>query len=125
STLTLTTTGTVTQATDSRIDLRAGGSSKFAVTASAIDIAGGIRVAGGGIELKTDSPEPDANDKRFDAGNYTIDVRDGATLDVAGIWVNDNPLLQPDLTAPIIKDGGKITLHARGDLTVAGGSELN
>ncbi len=123
--LSVTTNGRVVQQADSRLELAAGNNSKLAVSASGVDIAGQIRVAGGTIDLKTKStafvkPIPDD-----DETNYVLAVRNGALLDVSGLWVNDNPLLTPDLTTPVVTNGGHIALGARGDVDIEAGSILN
>jgi filamentous hemagglutinin len=121
----VTTNGRVSQQADSRVELAAGKNSKLAVSASDIDIAGEIRVAGGTIDLKTKSTAFDKSRQDADDTNYVLKVRSGALLDVSGLWVNDNPLLGREPVGPIVGDGGRIVLGARGDLTLEAGSTLN
>ena len=58
--------------------------------------------------------------------DVAIDVAPGVSLDVSGVWTNDNPLLAgSDSAAQVVVNGGTITLDAAGSLRLAEGSRLN
>jgi len=87
-------------------------------SASSIDIEGNLRVPGGQVVLQTASTG--------DNLAHSITLGTGSVIDVSGNWTNDSPsvTLQPG-TAPIILNGGNITMSAAGDVVVGFDSRID
>ena len=85
---------------------------------SSVLFDGGFTAAGGALTIVGEQTVTEFED-------VFVDVGAAATIDVAGLWTNDNPLLGP-ATKPIVIDGGSVELVAsRGDLSVAEGSRID
>ena len=113
-----------------------------------LNAAGEIRIAAGGaLALRPDAElQFEAGRIRFDdsvrapGGHITasaapttavavddvsLTVAEDVSLDVGGLWTNDNPLLDNATpTAPVALDGGAIELEAGGALRLGRGSRL-
>jgi filamentous hemagglutinin len=91
-----------------------------------IDIDGAIDAPGANLTLQTA--------KTGDLLLHNIDLGAGAVIDVGGMWTNDSPVIasQPG-TAPIVINGGDITMSAAGNVVlgkdslidVSGGGWIN
>ena len=101
------------------VQLNAG--STFALTGTAIDFNGSVRVPSGSVALTTTAPA--VRTSNTDAQPLTLAA--GSRIDVSGSWVNDLlDIRQSPLLAPLAMKGGSIALSAKGDLRVAQGASL-
>lgn len=82
-------------------------------------IDNGVRIQGGEVDLTTREGTAIAVD---DTG---VVLSAGNSIDVSGGWVNDDPLISPDPSAPIAIDGGAIAIATVGDLALEAGSVLD
>ncbi|HLF95732.1 MAG TPA: filamentous hemagglutinin N-terminal domain-containing protein, partial [Methylococcaceae bacterium] len=89
----------------------------LSLDAAEIDVAGAIKAASGTVDLTTrvEGGSPEGLDG-------SITVAKTGRIDVSGRWVNDNPLLNASLSAPLAIAGGSVTVRASGDLELAQGS---
>lgn len=78
----------------------------FSVNAGSADVRGNIDMAGGKLDIKT-----------------VGETRVSGVVDVSGNWVNDNPFMGGDVTAPVAVNGGSISIAA-GGLTMADDAAL-
>ncbi|HTY48690.1 MAG TPA: filamentous hemagglutinin family protein [Steroidobacteraceae bacterium] len=112
---------TVTLPSGLPLELGAGGS--LAVQAPRIDIDSSIQAPDGTIDLTSIStPEFTATGAR-----PGIDVAAGVSLDVSGLWTNDEALASPMAFTATYEDGGGIALTlaaAGGELTLGSGVSL-
>lgn len=106
------TNGTFTSTADSSLVLADGGG--FAVTSDNITLAGDIDVAGGDVTL---TAETDVN--------FMTDIvlEEGASIDVSGTWVNDNPQLGDSL-APVVVAGGSVSLESTQNISIDEGAAI-
>lgn len=103
---------------DFEVDLGAGADIDI-TTIGDIEFAGSIRAAGGEVALTTAAVIP-ATDRPG------IHLAETARIDTRGNWVNDNPLITPQVAlAPLLIDGGSVTLKAKGDLLLEHGSVID
>jgi filamentous hemagglutinin len=103
------------------VDLRLPVGGNFSAFASDIDIAGTIAGSGASISLQT---APTVTNM---TGSANITLAPTAVLNVAGAWVNDNPVVTPPpATAPLAVNGGDVTLAARdGNVALAAGALID
>ncbi len=110
--LSIRTNGRFEFADDAALTMQDGG--RFAVRAGETVLAGDIDIVSGVVEVRAETAiEPLSS----------LTVVEGASIDVSGRWVNDNPVLEPPLTRLAI-DGGRVDLSADGDLVVESGSMI-
>ena len=105
-------------AEDVAIDAPSG--SSIALTAGQVALDGSFRAPGGAVDIAAE-----VTAGRFE--DIGISVGAAASVDVSGVWVNDNPLLdQPEALLPFFIDGGRVTLQSQdGDLLLAEGSRID
>jgi len=97
------------------------------LNAGAIDIDQDIHASGGTVSAIVQRSTGDtANGVQVPLDQSALHVADGVRVDVSGRWTNDSPRLNPGLpTAPVVIDGGKITLTSGGDLVLGHDSVLD
>jgi filamentous hemagglutinin len=110
--------GSITLEAGVRLDLGLAGSLSLKQGAGYqgnIVLAGSVRAPGGSISLSSSG------------GSAVGDIvlASGASLDVAGLWTNDNPSLGPALTGQVATAGGSVSLQAARSLTLASGSSVD
>ena len=102
------------------VSIDAPGGTTLDLTAARVEFDGDFRSPGGSLEITAEVTET-----RFE--EIGIDIGETSEIDVSGVWVNDNPLLdQPETLAPLFLDGGEVSLNvAEGDLILAAGSRID
>ena len=108
----LRTNGSLDFLDDARLGMRDGG--RLSVLAGNTLLAGDIDIVSGQVDVRAESPVEPAS---------ALTVADGASIDVSGRWVNDNPILDPP-RARLAIDGGRVDLAANGDLVLESGSTI-
>ncbi len=97
------------------------------VIASIVDIAADMTAHGGRIAVtnvfQTATPNQVARGLMID-GKSNVTLREGATLDVGGLWVNARINLADSNKAAFI-DGGSVSLVSTGDVSAAKGSLID
>lgn len=89
--------------------------SSLSLTAWQHDVEGSLTLPGGKITIGIENSFQN-NSPLFDGG---ISLGRRALLDTAGLWTNDNPLLNASApVSPIVINGGKVSLTALGDVTM-------
>jgi filamentous hemagglutinin len=85
-----------------------------------IGIDGDMRIPGGSVSLQTISSST------ADPISHDIDIGPGAVIDVSGGWTNDSPTVtrQPG-TAPVVLNGGTVSVSADGSVFLGAGSLVN
>ncbi|MEJ2688123.1 MAG: filamentous hemagglutinin N-terminal domain-containing protein, partial [Gammaproteobacteria bacterium] len=98
-------------------DLRLPAGGSVALTGDRLDIQGGVDIPGGTATFHAVA-QGDANSP--------LTFGPASHVNVAGQWVNDSPLLNPDgAVGPVGIDGGDISVNAQGDVRLAAGSVLD
>ena len=118
--------GTITLAENTPLTIAAAdsglGTAELKLNAAQIDIRSSVDVPAGSIDLNAVVIDPHAQGATSEARSITIG--DDVSLSARGLWANDqtaaiaNKGAAPDLTAPALADGGKISLK------IDGGGEL-
>lgn len=102
------------------VRLTAGPGGTFDITASRIDVQGGIATAGGTIALET------VNTTTNDPATAALVLGSGAQLSTAGTRVSDlRTAGTGDGSDPVALAGGTVSLVSGGNLTLAAGSEVD
>ncbi len=102
------------------VRLTAGPGGTFDITASRIDVQGGIATAGGTIALET------VNTTTNDPAAAALLLGSGAQLSTAGTRVSDlRTASTGDGSDPVALVGGTVSLVSGGNLTLAAGSEVD
>lgn len=103
---------------DASASLELGPYGQFVARAAQVDIAGSVRAAGGEIQIEALTTSG--------AGGLanTVTLREGASLDVSGAWVNDR-LTGTSLTAPVAIDGGTVHIAAYDGVDLHRGSLID
>lgn len=100
---------TLPAATDLR--LSAGGTFS-ALATSAINVAGSINILSGEVGLKS--------------REGSVQLAPGTQIDVRGGWINNSPLIFATAdNAPLLLDGGKVTLTAFNNVAVGANSQID
>jgi filamentous hemagglutinin family protein len=99
-----------------RLELAPGGSVEMRAAQMTID--GAIQAAGGTIDLSTDNPLASS------PAAAALNLGAQAVLSTAGTLVRDQRGAAPAL-APLVQDGGTVTLASAGDLSLAAGSRID
>ncbi len=100
------------------LDLAPG--AQLSLKAGRIVFDDGVRTPGGAISASAQTAA-----SVIPPEDVGIEVAAGVTLDVAGLWSNDSPLLNAGAAlAPVVVDGGSIELNSGGDLDLQAGSRL-
>jgi filamentous hemagglutinin family protein len=98
--------------------LPAGGG--VSLVAGQVEIAGAVAVPAGTVRLegrKTPTVE---------AGGSRVTLADSAYVDVRGLWVDERvPAGARSLSAPLLLDGGSVSLRSSGPLTLNAGSRVD
>jgi len=102
------------------ISLELPGNGELRLTGAEVRFDGDYRSASGVFDLQ-------AEITRTRSANIAVSVGADSRIDVAGVWANDNPLLeQPEPLAPLFVDGGTVSIRAdSGNLTLAEGSSID
>ncbi len=105
--LTVNSNGTVTIPADTTLALR--GQGALTIAAGAVDIAGDISAPSGTVSVTT------LLTNQGSAPYIGIDIRETASIDLAGLWVNESPLLNAPGAAlpPLFTAGGQLSTSAR------------
>lgn len=102
------------------VRLVAGPGGTFDITASRIDVQGGIATAGGTIALET------VNATTNDPAAAALVLGSGAQLSTAGTRVSDlRTASTGDGSDPVALTGGTVSLTSAGNLTLVAGSEVD
>lgn len=91
--------------------------SRFAISASAMQIDGTITAAGGAVELRTDADAP----ADVTLADRSIVFGSSASISAAGRWTRD----ERGNAGYVAKDGGSITIDALGNLTFPSGASFD
>jgi filamentous hemagglutinin family protein len=101
------------------LKLAAGGS--INARAQNIEIDGNIQAPGASVALAATSFVRNAP-----AGPHDVTLGNGAVIDVSGSWINDSPKLQTQTgTAPLVYNGGNVSLKAADDVVLDGNNLIN
>lgn len=123
--------GSITVSGSTVLDPGAGGS--LSLVAGLVDVAGNIAASDGSVTLET-LPTP-----LFGAGENTgafhnsstpstsLEIAPGASVDLSGTWVDQNPIFGSSSQAPLFTSGGAIQFLAPygGSLILSSGASLN
>jgi filamentous hemagglutinin family protein len=107
------------------IDLRLPVGGSLTALASSIDIAGRIQGPGAAVSLQV------VPTQLFELAPTSLTLEPTASIDVAGTWVNDNPLVTPTQpTTALSINGGSVTLAAgngavKDTLTLSAGATVD
>jgi filamentous hemagglutinin family protein len=103
---------------DVAFDLGPGG--ELSLIGAAIDFAGTLRAPGGTFAATS---RPTSTRQYVDLG---VDLASTATINLSGLWINDNPLLNPNgPTAPLAINGGTASISATsGAVDLENGSRI-
>ncbi|HVL00165.1 MAG TPA: hypothetical protein VM553_10150, partial [Dongiaceae bacterium] len=111
--------GDLTLGENAQLKLDGGGKVDLSTQGGDLLVKGDIVNHGGDVKLKA------GRLNSSDSNRNLLSIESGSVIDTSGNWVNDNPLLKPDLRAPIRIDAGAIALTADGDVAVREGARLN
>lgn len=106
------------------LDLGAGG--EFAASGRQVHVAGDIMAPGGKITLSTrDLSKASGSAFPVDAPYSTLELVSGATLDVAGLWVNDLLVTDPAGYSAKALAAGSIAMTSAYDIDIQAGAKLD
>jgi filamentous hemagglutinin len=115
---TLESTGTIAVTPSTALSLPA--FSSLSLTAGQIDVGGSVTLPGGAFAARAEAT------RSVPAADVRLEVASGASVSVAGRWINDVPALNPVAPASaLVYDAGSIDLSSAGTLRVAAGAVLD
>ncbi len=123
--------GSITVPRGTALALGPGGS--VSLVAGEVSLAGSIQTSGGSVTLETlptllfGAGENTGAFQNTNTPSTQLEVAPGASIDLSGTWVNQDPIFGPSTEAPLFTSGGSVQLLAPygGSLVLSPGASLN